>query len=321
MSSLFYKFSELPFDNSHDEFVAIPVSEKREDFIAKSITGAPVFLLNDSGSEKYHPSINFQNFTVDFNVACSINTNSDTLKGNFCIITFNEDLQELHEIFINCVCSALDNLPEVTNTKKLELFILGLGELFRTLNSPEGREITGLWSELFIILISGNPTLALISWHSDPYNVFDFNNSGVDLEVKSTIKLDRIHEFSLEQLSPNCLENGYVASILLKENVCGYGIVELANEIECLIEPCSKLKEKLWANIMKTLGSNFSEKLDKFFDIDYAKQNARIYYMSDIPRINNPNDNRITNIRFKSNINDLPTWNSLTFLKEIFKAG
>ncbi|WP_112169575.1 PD-(D/E)XK motif protein [Rahnella inusitata] len=318
MNFSFSQFLALPSENSPGEFRAIPISLHRRDFIAKGPGGSPIFLLNDSNSINYYPSINFRNISVEFNVSCSVCSGNNELKGDFCIIQFTENLPELYEIFVKCVCSAVENLPEITNTKKLESFILELGELFRTLNTPGGREISGLWSELFIIFISGDPKNALHSWHNDPYDRFDFSNNRMRLEVKSTIYDIRVHEFSLEQLVPHVNGNGYIASVLLKKTSFGCGVFELASKIETLVKDSPELKKKLWGNIIKALGSDFSEKLDKYFDVDFAKKDIRLYLMDDIPKPSNTDDERITNIRFKSNINDLPCSLAISKLNNMF---
>ncbi|WP_145592422.1 PD-(D/E)XK motif protein, partial [Yersinia bercovieri] len=189
------------------------------------------------------------------------------------------------------------------------------GELFRTLNAPGGREISGLWSELFIIFISENPDNALRLWYIDPYNTFAFSSSGMRLEVKSTVRGVRTHEFSLEQLVPHINDTGFVASVLLKNTALGSGVFDLAARIEEQIKDNPHLKQKLWQNVIKALGIDFSEKLDKHFDIEFAKKDLILYLMDDIPKPASPNDDRITGLRFNSNLTD-PTPKSCSIQKQ-----
>ncbi|MGY3208363.1 hypothetical protein ACVWVS_002003 [Ewingella americana] len=288
-----------------------------EIFLAKSPEGAPVFLLSNSDSKKYYPNIVFRNISVDFNVTCSININDRNLIGDFCVVRFTESLPELYEIFVKTVCSVIENLPTNTSAKELESFILELRELFRTLNASSGREISGLWSELFIIFISGNPSNALRAWHNNTCDRFDFSNNHMRLEVKSTICELRSHDFSLEQLVPHANGDGFIASFLLRKSNFGCGVLKLATQIEQQVNGIPDLKQKLWRNIIKALGADFSEKLDELFDLELAKKELRIYSMEDIPRPSCSNDGLVTKIRFNSNLENLPYLPSKELPKEL----
>ena len=67
-TDLFDLFQSLPGAQTATEFHAIPVSATRKDFLAKSDTGAPVFLLHDAGVAKYNPAITFRYLTAQFQV-------------------------------------------------------------------------------------------------------------------------------------------------------------------------------------------------------------------------------------------------------------
>jgi hypothetical protein len=58
------------------------------------------------------------------------------------------------------------------------------------------------------------------------------------------------------------------------------------------------LKQKLWSNLAKALGVDFSDKLEKRFDASYAERNVIAYTMEDIPKPEQPSDLRILDIRF-----------------------
>lgn len=321
---MYFKYSEfidLPLQHCPVEFRAIPVSLHRKDFIAKSPEGAPVFLLCNPNSKKYIPSINFRNISIEFNVECRLSFGNDDFNGNFCIVKFTENFPELYEMFVRCVCSTVDKLPTNASTKTIESFILELGELFRTLNSPGGREISGLWAELFIISIASDSVNALKSWHNDPYDLHDFSNERMLLEVKSTVRNIRVHDFSLEQLTPNVNGGGFIVSVLLNKIASGTGVIELAKLIEDKVREFPELRKKLWRIILESLGEDFSEKIDKKFDVEFAKKNVKIYPMDVIPRPLTSDDKRVTNIRFSSNLDDLhcvSSNNPMCFLNEIF---
>lgn len=308
MSGLFDSFLALPNAIGPSEYKAISVSSKRKDFLAKSADGAPVFLLHDSSDAKYNPGINFRHLSAEFHATCRVQTDCGALEDQFCLVWCDGSTPELHELFVGCVAAAIEELPETSVTKDLESCILRLRNLFRALTSPNVREISGLWAELFVIWKSGNPAQALAFWHADQFDRFDFSSSNLHLEVKSTVKSIRAHEFSLEQLQPPATGIGLVASVMLQPLTGGLGVLDIARNIEAAVAGSPKLKQKLWENVALTLGADFSEKLDKRFDLSYSERGFALYAMDDVPKPGVPADPRVTAIRFVSDLTGIAAY-------------
>ena len=209
---------------------------------------------------------------------------------------------ELHELFVRCVGAAIEELPESCGTRELESCISQLRDLFRALAQPSSREISGLWSELFVISRCGNSLSALSLWHEDQFDRFDFSSSTLHIEIKSTVRGLRAHEFALEQLQQPVGGAGFVVSMVLQPLTGGISVLDLAREIEAEVAGFPRLKQKLWENVAKTLGADFSDKLDKRFDQIFAERNLTVYSMNDIPRPKTPSDPRITALRFVSDL-------------------
>lgn len=302
MSGLFDSFVTLPNATGPNEYKAISVSSKRKDFLAKGADGAPVFLLHDSSDARYNPRINFRYLSAEFHATCRVQTDGGAIEDQFCLVLCDGSTQELHELFVRCVAAAIEELPETSVTEDLESCILGLRNLFRALASPNAREISGLWAELFVIWKSGNPAQALALWHADQFDRFDFSSSNLHLEVKSTVKSIRAHEFSLEQLQPPSTGVGLVASVMLQPLTGGPGVLDLARNIEAAVAGSHKLKQKLWENVAITLGADFSDRLDKRFDLSYAERGFAVFAMNDIPKPGVPTDPRVTALRFVSDL-------------------
>lgn len=305
MVELFISFLALPNAATSSDYAAIPISGRRRDFLAKSVDGAPVFLLNDASDAKYNPGINFRHLSAQFHVTCRVRTEDGELEDQFCLVSCDGAAPELHELFVRCVSAAVEELPGSCGTKELESCILRLSNLFRALASPSAREISGLWAELFVILRSEDPERALSLWHADQFDRFDFSNSTLHLEVKSTVKAIRSHEFSLEQLQPPSTGEGLVASVMLQPLSNGVGVLDLARSIEAKIVGMPRLRQKLWENVALTLGVDFSDGLDRRFDLSYADRGFAIYAMNDVPKPEAPTDPRVTAVRFVSDLIDI----------------
>lgn len=323
MRSVFSSFLGLPTAVTPTEFKAIPLSTKRKDFLAKNDDGSPVFLLHDSSAAKYNPGVNFHYLSAQFHATCRVRTDMVDLEDQFCLVWCDAAAPELHELFVRCVSAAIEELPENCGTQELEFSISQLRDLFRALAQPSSREVSGLWAELFVISRCRNPIQALSLWHEDQFDRFDFSSSTVHIEVKSTVRGLRAHEFALEQLHPPSGGTGFVVSILLQPLTGGIGVLDLAREIDAVVNGMPRLKQKLWENVAKALGSDFSDKLDKCFDPTFAERGLAVYSMNDIPRPDAPSDPRITALRFVSDLStvssslpNIPTLNLIRIFSD-----
>lgn len=299
---VYREFTELTRAPSAAEFSAISLPSSRRDYLAKGIAGEPVFLLRDSSAVRYTPSIQYKHILAQFHSTCRVRTAGDELQGQFAVVACDAATPELHELFVRCFLVAVEGLPESSGTSELASCIQRLMDLFRAMSLPSTREISGLWAELFIIARSANIARALTAWHADQFDRFDFSWPTGCLEVKASTRELRIHEFALEQLKAPVNGSGIVASLLLQPLTGGLGVLELANLIEAEIPDELDLRQKLWGNIARALGSDFSENLDRRFDMSYAERNLMIFSMGDIPSIAEPIDPRISGIRYKADL-------------------
>jgi len=86
---------------------------------------------------------------------------------------------------------------------------------------------------------------------------YDFSWAGNRIEVKSTTTPQRVHEFSLEQLTPPLNSNSKVVSMILRNSNEGVGVMGMARSIETGLLGNVELREKLWSQVLQALGKNF----------------------------------------------------------------
>ena len=306
MIDLYKAFSDLPVAGSAVDFSAIELSERRRDFLAKGTSGSPVFLLHDASAASYSPAIELRNLSAQFHNTCRVTTAKGVIEDQFAVVSCNAEIPELYELFVRCIAVAVEQLPTISTTSDLQGSIQELLNLFRALNRPSSKEVTGLWAELFVLSKTGNVALALKAWHANQFERFDFSWTGGCLEVKATVKELRQHEFALEQLRAPIEGRGLVASFLLQPMTGGAGVIDLAKVVDAaVVEP--QLRQKLWENVAAALGSDFSSRLDRRFDPSYAQRHLAIFAMSDIPAPDHPADPRVTAIRFVADLSSVPT--------------
>jgi hypothetical protein len=299
---LLAEFTDLKPSSSPETFNAVRLGATRQDFLGKDQQGAPVFLVADEGEPVYRPVVQHRHLSAAFCMLCRLNVDGTEVVGRFAIIRFEGTAPELHELFIRCVRAAIADLPTGVQTPDIEARVNRLLGLFRALARPAGREISGLWAELYCITASGDVPLAVDRWHIDSTEAFDFSWSQGRLEVKSTVGAFRIHELALDQLQPPSGGSGYVASLVLKAANGGEGVLDLAKQVEAQLQGQLALQAKLWSVVVQSLGADFSEALDRRFDSDLAGKQLMLYRMEDIPTLPPVADARISSVRFKADL-------------------
>ena len=299
---LYREFIDLPLADSAVEFTAVALTPHRMDFLAKASDGSPVFLLHDASAATYSPSISLKNVSVQFHSTCRVITATGAVEDQFAVVTCDASIPELYELFIRCFAAAVEQLPVSAGTSALNECVHSLLDLFRALSRPNNKEVTGLWAELFVITSSRNIHRALEAWHGDQFERFDFSWPTGCLEVKAAVKETRVHDFALEQLQAPINGDGFVASLLLQPLGGGVSVMDLARQIEAAVIVEPRLRQKLWENIAGSLGSEFTDRLDRRFDAFYAERHLTLFAMSDVPAIEQPTDCRITGIRFRSDL-------------------
>lgn len=322
-SSLYERFAEMAIASEEATIQAIPISDRRRDYLAKNASGAPVFLLHDISPAKYYPGYSFRNLVVEFQSTCRVFADGVSYEGQFCLVSCDSSIPDLFELFISCVSATIDQLPDTSRTEEIEASLLDVRELFRAFSAPSDREIVGLWGELFVIGVADSCERAMAYWRETETERYDFSSSDVRLEVKSTLQAIRTHAFSLEQLVPPASGRGYVASLLLKVSTSGAGILDLAKQIERKIVGKQHLRKKLWKNIGSALGSDFAEGLDLRLDEDFARRHLAVLAMRDVPQPPTPEDPRVSSIKFVADLSGhmpKPVSQELEQLASLFMA-
>lgn len=317
MLDVFEAFQALVRAESSTEFTAVPIGAGRNDFLAKTADGAPIFLVSDSSSATYTPGTTLKHLSVQFHATCRVQSLTGPIEGQFALITCDPSVPELYELFIRSVGAALAQLPEVANTQDIEVCVRSLLNLFRPINGPGGRAVAGLWAELFVILQSADISAAVRAWHVDTFERFDFSWPGGVLEVKATQGDIRIHEFSLEQLAAPLTGSGFVASLLLQPLTNGAGVMDLATKIDAALRCEYELQQRLWANMATSLGSEFGEKLDRRYDLTFAQRLVKVFNMTDVPAPERPSDPRVTGVRFRADLTSAVSTTSEPALKTL----
>jgi hypothetical protein len=300
---------ESPRNGDYFAIATLPTIKTHK--LGISLKGQPVFFIKcDEMTLTRSLDTNLEFISVQYNRQCQlINKKGEIEEGIYTIISLKSDSDYLQEYFLKIVFVLVKNLSEKPLLKDLKIEIEKLINLFTKLSKPALKSIQGLWAELLIIEQSKNPDYLIKSWHNSTSDKYDFNDGNDKIEVKSTSKIRRIHNFSLEQLIPNTKSKLIVSSILTIQTGTGTSIFDLIDIIESKIKD-QNLIYRINEMVTSTLGEDFEKSFDIYFDYKFSVDSIQHYESVNIPTINISSiPSNIMNVRFDCDLTDVRTVN------------
>jgi hypothetical protein len=157
--------------------------------------------------------------------------------------------------------------------------------------------VLGLWGELFYIRQSPNISKSVKAWHSSETNIFDFTYlDDKCVEIKTTTKPQRIHEFSQKQIEKYQSFDVDIASIITQTSGFGVSIKQLWEEISGQLTEID-LKSKLTRLISTTLKSDFQALYDYKYNIELARSTLKYINTHQIPSLKEELHPSIRNVK------------------------
>lgn len=298
---------EVPESNNRNFFNAITLPKFPFVKIAMNNEGYPVILISSVADTTFikQKNIRLKYLELSHNLECKISEHNNVQFQNFTVIVFRSNQESLLCYFFGIAETLIKSLSKKPTQQEVYQSFKNFVEIFRTLSDTPTKTLQGLWSELFIIDNSKEPTILLNHWHNLPTEKFDFNADTEKLEVKSSSTLERVHTFATEQLNPPSDKQVLIASIFTKQIIHGQSIFQLATSIQQKVTD-NELVEKLFAIISMTLGNSFEQSIKIKFDYELAKISLRFYKHQDIQKIEKINiPNKVTEVRYKSDLTEI----------------
>ena len=250
-------------------------------------TNRPTILIHSNNpANKQYPNSKRDNLEIMFNKNCKVSSGPITENCSFTLMTLLTDDEEIISYFFkitNVLVCKLGNDPSLTTVYEEVSKVLTIFEKTKKI-SRDG--VQGLFCELTIINLSTDKDTMVEAWHNETTDRFDFNDSNVKIEVKSTKKEKRVHFFKASQLnSDNPL---YIASFMVIPSGIGKTVLALKDEIEKKLNKTEN-KTKLNEIVLKTLGVNYLSSNEYVFDYNSIIQTLRFYDLKDISVIEESN--------------------------------
>lgn len=197
------------------------------------------------------------------------------------------------EVFINLILSMIENL----NEEKLLNYFLEIKALFSNERKISKYELEGMWGELFSMYNLKQYYNIDISkyYQKEAKRKFDFSMTDKKkIEIKSTLKPERIHHFLHQQLDTDRFDI-MVISIKLQKDDKGLSLFELIKICKTLFSNNFEIILYI-ETIAKNIEINELEELK--FNLEYAKSNFKIFDALTLPRIKEKNVDGIFNVEY-----------------------
>jgi hypothetical protein len=190
----------------------------------------------------------------------------------------------MHEYFLRIIEGIIQELQANLSARKLNDEIEHLVRLFSTPKVSSDQTILGLWGELVFILNSRTINESIDAWHIDRDNLYDFSFSENNIEVKTTTRSNRTHEFNNSQLKSFKKLNVTIASIMTEKAALGRSIMELWEEILNLTEE-PEARSKLSRIISETVSQDVESLNQKKYNYNMAVSTMKEFDSEYLPNI------------------------------------
>lgn len=306
MISPWERFQALkPISNS-DATTAVPCGLHGAHLLIRGDRGEPTLLLSTEPRTSPRADIRLKYVGVQFDRRFEIahSEQGGMEVGNFCKVNCHPSSTQLHQHFVELMVATASAHPGVLSAKKSDEIVDVLLEIFRKNSLPADQAVTGLWGELLLVYLATSPGRFIDAWHLRATDGFDFAFADKRIEVKTTERLSREHEFSLKQVRSG-RDTDLIASITLARSSAGLTALDLARLIAQRLE--ASQQAKLWRLVLETLGPDADADDEQRFDVKGASDALILVRACDVPAptVALSDADFVSDVRFRSNINAL----------------
>lgn len=231
----------------------------------------------------------------------------EEIKKISLLVLTNHDEKSV-DVFISLCLSMSYELDE----EKLYKNYIELKNLFSNERKISKTELVGLFGEFFAMYLLKTESDCDISnfYQKEDRRKFDFSiTDKKKIDVKTTLKPERIHHFLQQQLDTNRYDVKII-SLMLQFDDAGLSMSDLLTECKKIF--CANLP--LMVRIETILKNTSQEELNDFrVNYEYIRNAFRIVDGINIPRIKEKNDDGVFNVEFDSDLTNTPYLNVCEF--------
>lgn len=299
-------------------FNVVPITGDDHYRIGRGVDGALVLLTPaDTDPE---PPTRLRRLSLDPNLRCTLRVPGGAgEEGDFGVVQFRADDDALIPPFLDVVAALVRLLGFDPEPGEVSAAMRRLVRLFAA-NAAMRGSVLGLWGELLAIATATDPDALADAWHAHVDARFDFSAPGSRLEVKTTTRDARVHQFTLPQLEPVAASTVTVLSIMTTETHAGTSVGDLVERLEHLFAGDPTRQMKVHEQVADVLGADWPNHLDHRFDEQQATESAALLPADDIPRVEAP-DPAVLEVKLKVDCTDVEPESAPTGLAALVTSG
>lgn len=294
-------FCDLP-GSTDAQGSGLPCGKNNRHLLVKGSEGEPILFLNSTARVNPRAPIRLKNVIGEFDRQYAFRVDSG-IESSGCFTTLRclPGVAHLHSFFVEMAVATANTQPELLSEEEVDSFVEGLVSVFRQGKLPGQSTVVGLWGELAVLTMADDIDAWIGAWHDTTTEAFDFCFKDKRIEVKSTEKPLREHEFSASQVLEARIGD-FIASVQLKRSAAGYTAVELANQIASKLSESSRAK--FWSLLYATLGEDAIFMDATRFDLDGAQKSLVFIPVARIPTVVVPekDSSLISCVRYRANV-------------------
>ena len=297
------------------EYLVFPVNDENV-LYGKDKDGNAVFIMRSHDEKQLPLCQETKSLRFFFNKKCKLEEENNTREEVAHILVCKSSSKEKLEAFIR-LTYAFSEQVDKDDCYYLPRLFSSLSGLFDKERNISEIELQGLFAELYVILFFEDNGCSIASfWQSRSKMKFDFSISETKrIEIKSTLKSERVHHFRHEQLLSE-LYDIKIVSVMLQKNDCGISILDVverirkshANNFPLLlrIENITSQVEELQLKNLK-------------YDETFIEQHIRFYDAQNVPHFNEKTPEGVFNAEYdcsfenidKMSFEDIVSWVSI----------
>ena len=291
-NEIWERLSSIPVPSSN---YLVFTSDAPDCYFGKDSEGCVVFMLLSKSPQL--PPINQETKSLRFilNQKCMFNCSGKEEKNTMHILTCKEKDPEKITAFIR-LTKSFSSTEVGQDQYYLAKLFSSISALFDKQRRVSEIEVQGLFAELYTILYLNNHGCDVSRyWQSKNKMKFDFSfNDSKRMEIKSTLKSQRIHHFKHEQLLDQ-LYDIRIVSILLRKCDGGSSLSEVVEQIRSLYAD----NFPLMLHIESTVSQIDNDLLNNIkYDLPYLDNGIRFYDAKEIPHFNEKTPEGVFNAEY-----------------------
>lgn len=273
-----------PLPTDPDTIVALPLPGSSRYHLGRTDSGDICGLI-ETATASAGGDVQLRNLRVRQGIRCRVRSPEGaetTIQGSLVICHTGQPA--LIDLFLRLYADAVDDLGPAPSGAAVSSWLQTLATLLSRLEQGARRTLQGLWAELLVIRELGDVARLLRRWHADPRERFDFLGSSFALEVKSCQDFERVHDFSLEQLRPPDGLEAWIASVVVRQDLTGVSVLELAAQLET--EITDRAQRALFRDMVLASGGAALDDNDHHrFDLATARASLKLLDTVAVPSL------------------------------------